>query len=127
MNLELNKSSANKFSFIEIDEDQLYISNLLDSHLYEFPIENFTELVLVDIDSKEILKRFATVGEVDFGKLKVQSLNVRGVSPNLLANIKFPSTLEILGIQGGDYMSNVLSDNPITKHMWMTYYDATLC
>lgn len=121
-NLSLHNSKSHKIYLVEEDQDQdeefSLVENALDIEMHEYPIENKDELFLFDLDKNEIVEIFKTFENVNLCKYKPEKLTIKDFYLNIHSKLKIPKSVEKLYIDGGDYLSVIMSKNKDSLKLW---------
>jgi hypothetical protein len=124
-NLSLHSSKSHKAYLVNQDQDQdqdqdqfSLAENSLDLEMHEFPIESKDELFLFDLEKKEIIETFKTLESVSLYKYSPETLALKDILLNIDSKLKIPKSVEKLYIDGGNYMSTMMSKGYESLKLW---------
>lgn len=119
-NLSLHTRKSHKvYSYKE--ENYSFLDNILNLDMYEREININSELILFDIDKKEIIQEFDSLESFCLDKYTPETITIKGLHPSSFSKLEIPSTINSLNIDGGDYMSEIMKKTDVFSKIWDTY------
>lgn len=91
---------------------------LLEVDKYEYPASKKDEFILFDIDTNEIIEKFENVKSLNIDKYSPRSLVLSAVIVIENINIKLPTSLQVLTIDGEGYIAELMSKTEDSSILW---------
>ncbi|WP_281239959.1 hypothetical protein [Flavobacterium praedii] len=117
-NLSLHNIKWHKAYLVQQDEEISLVESALDLEMHEYSIENKDEIILFDLDNKVIIEKFEKIESVRLDNHLPISLSFKGFDPNVNSKFTIPKSVENLYIDGGDYMSKMMSKSDESLKIW---------
>ncbi len=121
MNLSLHARKSHKVYLYKEVEDNSFLDSILKLDMYECQININSDLILFDIDKKEIIQEFNSLESFCFDKYSPEIFTIKGLHPNFFLELKIPCSINSLNIDGGDYMSEIMKKTDVFSKIWDNY------
>jgi hypothetical protein len=118
INLSLHKTIHHKAYLLEDDNNDSLVDQLLERNKHSYPSVNKEELVLFDMDTKEIIEKFNNIEKVNLDKYSPENLILSSFYSSLNTIIKIPASVNVLSLDGGSYMDELMSKTEKSSRVW---------
>lgn len=120
-NLSLHKTIYHKAYLLEEANNDSLVDRLIEANKHSYPSVNKEELVLFDMDTKEIIEKFNNIEKVNLDKHSPENLILSGFNSSLNTIIKIPASVVVLSLDGGSYMDELMSKTEKSSKVWDEY------
>lgn len=119
-NLSLHSKRSHKI-YLEPEQELSFLESLLDTEMYEYDISSYSELILFDIDKKEIVKQSENLENLRFDEFSPETIAIKDLHPSILFELELPDYIDSLSIDGGQYLFEMLKTSDSLLKIWESY------
>lgn len=117
-NLSLHKKTHHKAYLLEDDGYFREVDRLIEINKHAYPTENKDGLILFDMVTKEIIEEFDHIEKVNLEKYSPENLILSSFYWRVNKTIKIPESVDVLTLDGGDYMQELMSKTEKSSQVW---------
>lgn len=119
-NLSLHSKKSHKL-YLDVEKELPFLESILDMEMYEHDISSNSELILFDMDQKEIIKQSENLEDLCFDEFSPETITVKDLHPDMLSELEIPDSIDSLSIDGGQYLSEILKKSDSLLKIWESY------